>query len=161
MCLSQVHTFYVAALVASIAIFVATPHVALAQCTGAAGFVPLECFEGSALQSAYTESDFGNFIQKMFVGAISFGAIFAVFRLAWAGFLYVGSDLWTSKEKAKEVIRDTLLGLFLLLAIWLILNQINPDILKMKINITPAKIESGAPATTPSSAPASPFTSPN
>lgn len=113
------------------------PHITLAQCAGAGGFVPLECFEGSALQGAYTESDFGGFIQKMFIATISFGAIFAVFRLAWAGFLYVGSDLWTSKEKAKEIIRDTLLGLFLLLAIWLILRQINPELLNLKINTAP------------------------
>lgn len=122
-------------------IFVATlvPLVAFAQCEGAAGFVPLECFEGSVLQGVYTESDFGSFIQKMFVAAISFGAIFAVFRLAWAGFLYMGDDVWSKKEDARQIMRDTFLGLFILLAIWLILYQINPDLLKLDLSrsITP------------------------
>ena len=138
----------------------AIPGLTLAQCAGTGGFVPLECFERSALEGVYRESDFGNFVQKMFIAAISFGAIFAVFRLAWAGFLYIGSDLWTSKEKAKEIIRDTLLGLFLLLAIWLILRQINPDILNLKINITPAKLQgSDSPTATQPVNPQSPFTS--
>lgn len=102
---------------------------------GAGGFVPLECFQDSAkLRDAYQTDQLGPFLQKLFVGAISLGAILAVLRLAWAGFMYMGSDMWGKKEHAKEIIRDTLLGLFLLLAIWLILNQINPEILKLKIN---------------------------
>lgn len=107
---------------------------ASAQCTGAGGFVPLECFQGSRkLTDAYRSEDLGSFMNKVFVGAISLGAILAVLRLAWAGFVYMSSDLWTSKEKAKEIIKETLLGLFLLLAIWLILYQINPDILSLNI----------------------------
>src|SRR3989344_322346 len=129
--------------------------VALAQCEGAGGFVPLECFQGSRkLSDAYNTAELGPFLQKVFVGAISLGAILAVLRLAYAGFVYMASDLWTSKEKAKEIIKDTLLGLFLLLAIWLILHQINPDILKLDIlqNIKPAPTVTGqqtqAPAPT-------------
>ena len=108
-------------------------------CQGAGGFVPLECFQGSRkLTDAYNTTELGPFMNKVFVGAISLGAILAVLRLAWAGFVYMSSDLWTSKDRAKEIIRETLLGLFLLLAIWLILKQINPDILKLKINVASA-----------------------
>ncbi|MBI4093867.1 hypothetical protein HY417_02795 [Candidatus Kaiserbacteria bacterium] len=104
------------------------------NCTGFGGFVPLECFQGSRkLTGAYNTDDLGPFMNKVFVGAISLGAILAVLRLAWAGFVYLSSDLWTSKDKAKEIIQETLLGLFLLLGIWLILYQINPDILKLKV----------------------------
>lgn len=110
---------------------------AAAQCQGAGGFVPLECFQGSRLAGAYNEPEFGPFIQKLFVGAISFGAVLAVLRLAWAGFQYMSSDLWSKKDHAKEIIRDTLLGLFLLIAIYLILWQINPDIVNLKIEQAP------------------------
>lgn len=109
--------------------------VAHAQCTGSGGFVPLECFQGSRkLTDAYNTPELGPFMNKVFVGAISLGAILAVLRLAWAGFTYMASDLPGVKSNAKEIIGDTLLGLFLLLGIWLILNQINPDILKLKID---------------------------
>lgn len=105
------------------------------DCKTKSGFVPLECFEQSGkLRGAYSEEDLGKFMQKLFVGAISLGAILAVLRLAWAGFVYMGTDLWGKKEHAKEVIRDTLLGLFLLIAIALILNQINPQLLQLKVN---------------------------
>ncbi len=104
------------------------------NCQGVGGFVPLECFQGSRkLTGAYYTDDLGPFMNKVFVGAISLGAILAVLRLAWAGFVYMSSDLWTSKDHAKEIIRETLLGLFLLLGIWLILYQINPDILKLRV----------------------------
>ncbi|MBI4080097.1 hypothetical protein HY414_02650 [Candidatus Kaiserbacteria bacterium] len=120
----------------AVALAFAGLNVAHAQCTGTDGFVPLECFQGSRkLADAYYTEDLGPFINKLFVGAISLGAILAVLRLAWAGFVYMSSDLWTSKEKAKEHIKETLLGLFLLLAIWLILYQINPDILSLRVGI--------------------------
>lgn len=100
------------------------------------GFVALENFSGSRkLAEAYNTPELGPFMNRVFVGAISLGAILAVLRLAWAGFTYMASDLPGVKSNAKEIINDTLLGLFLLLAIWLILYQINPDILSLKINI--------------------------
>lgn len=109
-------------------------------CEGAGGFVPLECFRGSRrLADAYNTPELGPFINKVFVGMISLGAILAVLRLAWAGFVYMSSDLPGAKGNAKEIISDTLLGLFLLLSIWLILYQINPQILNLDAlkNVSP------------------------
>lgn len=105
-----------------------------ANCEGSGGFVPLECFRGSRkLADAYMTPELGPFINKLFVGAISLGAILAVLRLAYAGFVYMSSDLPGLKSNSKEIIWDTLLGLFLLLAIYLILKQINPDILNLDV----------------------------
>ena len=112
------------------------------SCQGAGGFVPLECFEGSTkLSDAYNTppGELGPFLNKIFVGAISLGAILAVLRLAWAGFQYMASDLWSKKEDAKEIIKDTLLGLFLLISVYLILKQINPQILDLKVTTEPAR----------------------
>jgi len=100
-------------------------------------FIPLADFSDSKkLTSLYTTEPGGlkTYLEKVFFAAISLGAILAVLRLSWAGFMYMGSDLWSKKEHAKEVIQDTLLGLFLLLAVWLILNQINPNILKLSVD---------------------------
>jgi hypothetical protein len=105
--------------------------------TGAGGFVPLECFDDSQkLKGAYTEGNFSKFLNRVFMGAISLGAILAFLRLAWAGFRYMSSDLPGVKGNAKETINDVFLGLFLLLAIWIILWQINPQILSLKISET-------------------------
>ena len=116
-------------------IFLASANATLAECKpGAGGFVPLECFQGSTkLTDAYNTETLAPFLNKVFAAAISLGAILAVLRLAWAGFAYMSSDLWSTKEHSKEIIQDTLLGLFLLIAIWLILNQINPQILKLEV----------------------------
>ncbi len=108
---------------------------------GAGGFVPLECFSDSPrFADTYTtgmaEGGLPTFLNKVFAGAIALGGILAVLRLAWAGFVYMGSDAWGQKEHAKEIIQDALIGLFLLIGIWLILYQINPDILKLNVNIT-------------------------
>src|SRR3989344_4300359 len=121
-------SFLVLAVLAfSAPVFAQTSNTDCAKDTG--GFVPLACFNKSPkLTDLYTEGDLANFM-----GTIAIGAILAVLRLSWAGFVYMSSDLWSQKGHAKEIIQDTLLGLFLLLAIWLILNLINPDLLKLKV----------------------------
>lgn len=73
------------------------------------------------------------FFSVLFTSAIAVGAILAVLRLGYAGFLYMTSDVWGDKQKATGIIQETVLGLLLLLAIWIILYQINPDILNLDI----------------------------
>jgi len=118
------------------AVALLTPHVAhaLSPDSTTQGFVPLADFSGSSkLSEVYASADLGIFIGRLFFAAMSLGAILAVLRLSWAGYQYMGSDLWGNKEHAKEIIRDTLLGLFLLLSIWIILYQINPGILSLEV----------------------------
>ena len=124
--------------------------VSYARCEGTGGFVPLECFKGSEkLADVYASPGLSVFLNKLFLGALSLGAVLAVLRLAWAGFQYMASDLWANKQHAKEIIQETLLGLFILLGISLILNQINPDILKLNVGITklsPAQQQAPTPS---------------
>lgn len=109
----------------------------------AQGFVPLaETPAGSKLGQLYTSGDFSSFINGLFKFAIAIGAIVAVLRLAYAGYLYMGQqDMWSKKGEAKDIIKDVTIGLLLLMAIYLILYQINPDILGLKAlrNITPVQ----------------------
>lgn len=127
------------------------PALAQAPCmTGTTGgtFCPLADVSGSRLQTLYaTEGSLSGFVSGIFTIAISAGAIFAVLRLSWAGYLYMTSDSWGSKGHAREVIGDVVLGLLLLLGSWLILYQINPDILKVNFlsELTKLKSESSAP----------------
>lgn len=64
--------------------------------------------------------------------AINVGAILAMMRIMWAGWLYMGAaDMWSNKHHAKEVFQNAIIGLLILLAIWIILHQINPQILQV------------------------------
>lgn len=97
-------------------------------------FVPLApAPSGSRLGQIYTSNSLTAFINGLFTAAIAVGAILAVMRLAFAGYLYMTTDAWGQKGKAKEVIGDVIMGLLLLLSIWLILRQINPKLLDLDI----------------------------
>lgn len=80
------------------------------------------------------------FFNTLFKTAIVVGAMLAVARLGYAGFVYMTTDLPGMKGNARSIIGQTILGMLLLLAVWLILNQINPNILNLDIlrNVRPA-----------------------
>ncbi|MFZ2555417.1 MAG: hypothetical protein WAZ27_04825 [Minisyncoccia bacterium] len=78
-------------------------------------------------------SSLGDFFNGLFYAALAAGAMLAVLRLGYAGFMYMTSDIWSSKQKATEMIQQAVTGLLLLLAVYLILFQINPDILNLEI----------------------------
>ncbi len=71
-------------------------------------------------------------LNTAFLVAINVGAILAMLRIMWAGWLYMGSaDMWSNKHHAKEVFQNAIIGLLVLLAVYLILYQINPQILNV------------------------------
>ena len=131
-----------------------TPALVLAQGT----FVPLEPISTTKSGDLYgSGGDISTFLNNLFKFALAIGAIGAVLRLAYAGYLYMGAaDMWSSKSEAKKVMGDVTLGLLLLLSIWLILYQINPDILTLNAlkNIKPVQGGSSAPTQTTSASPA-------
>lgn len=93
---------------------------------------------GGAQQSPFLSRIFdpstvslAQFFNTLFKTAIVVGAMLAVMRLGYAGFVYMTTDLPGNKSSARSVISQALLGLLLLLSVWLILNQINPDILNL------------------------------
>ena len=89
---------------------------------------------GDALSQLFCSTDLSTMLNQVFQLSITLGGILAMLRIGYAGWLYMGrEDMWSSKQHAKDVFRDAIIGLLLLLAIWLILNQINPDILKLKL----------------------------
>ena len=109
-------------------------------------FVPLtnglpNSSTGSALPTSLTTffsqtgpGALAGFFNTAFTMALSAGAILAVLRLAYAGWLYMGAaDMWGSKQHAKEVISNAVLGLLLLIGIWIVLYQINPCLLNLNI----------------------------
>lgn len=87
----------------------------------------------SKLGQLYGTTSLAGFLNGLFTAAISIGAILAVLRIAYAGYEYMTSDAWGHKAHAKEIIGDVVLGLLLLLGTYLILNQINPDLLNLNV----------------------------
>lgn len=134
---------------AIVVVALSLPLFAMAQqqeCT--AEFCPLANVQGSKLETLYrSNGSLADFVSNIFTMAISAGAILAVIRLSWAGYLYMTTDSWGSKGHAKEVIGDVVLGLLLLLGIWLILWQINPDILKLNFLNSLKQVQTSSPTT--------------
>lgn len=112
-----------------------SPSCVLNESGGASsGFVPLAPSSDSKLETLYSsEGTLAQFFNRIFTLALTIGGILAVFRIAWAGYLYMTTDLWSSKERAKETLRETVLGLLLLIAVYVILKQINPNILNLDV----------------------------
>jgi len=89
---------------------------------------------GDALAQLFCDPNISTMLNTLFTLSITLGGILAMLRIGYAGFLYMGrEDMWSNKTRAKEVFRDSIIGLLVLLAIWLILHQINPCILKISL----------------------------
>ena len=74
-----------------------------------------------------------DFFNALFFTAIAIGGLLAVLRLGYAGIIYMTTDTFNLKQNAREIITNAVLGLLLLLAVYIILFQINPDILELCI----------------------------
>ncbi|MDO8481891.1 MAG: hypothetical protein Q7S75_02310 [bacterium] len=129
---------------------------ARAQSTLFAAFVPLaDVTQSGKLSTLYnSDQNLSNYINSMFKIAISAGAIIAVIRLGVAGYKYMGGDIWHKKEEAKEDIREIFFGLLLLLSIWIILHQINPNILNLNIVFPETKLITAPPSSIANVSPA-------
>lgn len=103
---------------------------------GAADLTPpadLGIQDSPLLTRLFTNTDLPTFFNTAFKSAIIIGAMLAVLRLGYAGFIYMTTDVWSSKQSATTIIQEAVLGLLLLLGVWLILNQINPNLLNLDI----------------------------
>ena len=89
---------------------------------------------GDPLSNLFCSGSLPEMLNSAFQAAISLGAVLAMLRIAYAGYLYMGSeDMWSTKSRAKEVFRDAIIGLLVLLAVYLILHQIDPRILNLQV----------------------------
>lgn len=108
---------------------------ALFQAT--AGFKSLSGVENtpgnSQLSGLFGSTDLAGFFNNLFKFAITLGAIIAVVQLVIAGYLYMGRELWATKQQAREKFKNVITGLLLLLSLWLILYKINPDLVNLDV----------------------------
>lgn len=99
------------------------------------------------LNAAISAGNLSDFLSRIFAIAIAVGAILAVLRIAYGGFVYMTTDAIGQKQTARVIIQNAVLGLILLLAVVVILERINPDLLSMKFTLPSASSgASSAPA---------------
>lgn len=103
---------------------------------------------GDSLSQLFCSTSLSQMLNAAFQIAISVGGILAMLKISWAGWKYMGSgpDMWSSKQSAKETFKNAIIGLLLLLSIYLILFQINPQILSLNFSQTPASTGGSANA---------------
>ncbi len=77
------------------------------------------------------EESLTNLLNWLFIIALGAGALLAVIMIAIAGIKYMGTDSYSSKESAKESIRNAVIGLVILLGSWLFLYTINPELVQL------------------------------
>ncbi len=112
--------------------FLLLPAFVLAA-TETQGFVPLTNIP--ALKFAGNAADLPNFLNSVYKICIGLAAVIGVLQLIRAGLTWMTAA--GSHEKigeARGLIRDTFLGLLLVLAPTIVFSIINPDILSLKIN---------------------------
>ncbi|MGC8651269.1 MAG: pilin [Minisyncoccia bacterium] len=101
--------------------------------------VPFFAGQGECVAPSNLSNMIISLIHKLFpiAGVLGFAMII------WAGFEYATSGGDTNKQKdAQDRIANAIIGILLLFSFWLIINIINPDILKIQdLTITPVNYE--------------------
>jgi len=106
-----------------IILIVVMPSMALAQ-----EYTPLVGGIPGINDAVRRDGSMGEYINALYITAISIAAFLAVIKIIFAGVQYMLSDIVTSKEKAKKDIQGALLGLLIVLGAVVILNTINPSL---------------------------------
>lgn len=81
------------------------------------------------------------YVAAFFYISIGVAALFAVVKLVIAGARYMLSDVTNQKEAAKADIRGAVIGLLVILATFIILNTINPQILDVDLALPKVEFE--------------------
>jgi hypothetical protein len=97
-------------------------------------FQPLTKVTGTPFERIFgADATLSGFFKTLFNLSITIGALLAVLMIAWSGWQYMTTDIIKMKGDAKTRIQNALLGLLMLLATVLILRQINPDLVSLRI----------------------------
>jgi hypothetical protein len=87
------------------------------------------------------EGSIGKSFNNFYYMAIGIGSVLAVIMIVMYGFRYMTGDQGGyNKQKLKDKITNTVLGILLLLGIYIILNTINPQLLEVNPEIGPATL---------------------
>lgn len=100
---------------------------------------------------AIDTTSFPTYLQAIYRIGIGLCFVLGVIMFTWAGIEYIVSEAMNSKADAKKRMSSALIGLAIVLVSYILLNTINPDLLKLQdINLqTPAKTTAPAAPKTP------------
>ena len=104
-----------------------TPSIAHAADTA---YVPL-VLEGLSIEGG----DLTGFINNLFDLAVLLASVLAVILIAFYGLQYMTTEAVGKTINAKIRIGQIIMGILMLLGIWVFFNQINPDILTLRIEL--------------------------
>lgn len=74
-----------------------------------------------------------NFFNSAYMLLVSIGAMIAVVKISMAGVKYSLSDVITDKSDARNDIRGSLVGLLILTVPYIVLKEINPDLVRLDV----------------------------
>ncbi len=100
---------------------------------GTEGYRP-DCSQPGATQTTTLEK----YLPGMFKLLIGLSAAAAVFMIVFGGIQYMTTDAIFKKEEGRKRIENAVFGLVLVISAALILQTINPALLELKLEITPA-----------------------
>ena len=90
-------------------------------------------------ESIRGDAGFANYAQAMITLVIGFSAVLAVLMFMIGGFTYMTGDSIGSKSEGKSIMTNAIFGFVLLLASYIILETINPKLLKLDLDIQPVQ----------------------
>lgn len=86
-------------------------------------------------ESVSGDAGFASYAQRIITLIIGFSALLAVLMFMIGGFTYMTGESIGSKEEGKKMMTNAIFGFVLLLSSYIILITINPNLLKLDLNI--------------------------
>ncbi len=100
--------------------------------------VPLPIF-GSIFNAS--GKSFGDYLSIMFTFFVSFAGVLAVVMLIFGGIQYMSTDAVSGKSEGLAKVEQAIWGLLIVLASYVILNTVNPNLVKFNFSIQGQTIE--------------------
>ena len=75
------------------------------------------------------------YLEGLFKLIIAIAGVLAVVMIIFGGIKYMSSEAFEGKSDAKDTIKNALVGLLLAISAWLILNTINPNLVKFDLSL--------------------------
>ncbi len=94
------------------------------------------------------KTDLQKYLPAAFKLGIGIAAALAFVMITLGGITYATSDAVFQKSQGKEWITNAIWGLLLVIGAWVILNTINPKILRFDLSLPKPEIKAGAPTVT-------------
>lgn len=104
---------------------------------------PLPCI-GDSCGSLTEETVLSKYLPGIFKLAVGLSAAFAVLMIVVGGFQYMSSDAFQNKKEGLERVQNAVKGLILVIGAGLILSEINPELLELKLSLSPVTIQAPA-----------------